>query len=51
MPRHVLIKFPKIRGKEKVLKAAREKNHLIPKGKTFPMAACFSPENMGVKRK
>lgn len=49
MPRHIIIKFLKIRGKEKVLKAAREKNHLILREKLFP--ACFSPENMGVKRK
>ena len=27
-PRHIIIKMPKVKGKEKVLKAAREESHL-----------------------
>ena len=29
MPRHILIKLPKIKYKEKILKAAREKQQII----------------------
>ena len=32
MPRHILIKLPKIKYKEKILKAAREKQQITFKG-------------------
>ena len=31
-PRHIIIKMPKVKDKERILKAAREKNLVIYKG-------------------
>ena len=34
-PRHIIIKMPKVKNKERILKAAREKQLVIPTGE-FP---------------
>ena len=42
MPRHILIKLSKIKYKEKILKAAREKQQIIYKGIPIKLTADFS---------
>ena len=41
MPRHILIKLTKIKHKEKVLKAAREKQQVTYKGNPICLTATF----------
>ena len=43
MPRHILIKLSKIKYKEKILKAAREKQQITYKGIIIRLSADFSP--------
>ena len=43
-PRHIIIKMPKI--KEKILKAAREKQVVTYKGAPITMSADFSKETL-----
>ena len=44
-PRHILIKLTKIKFKEKILKAAREKQKITYKGMPIRLSADFSMEN------
>ena len=48
-PRHILIKLTKIKDKEKILKAAREKKQVTYKGTPIRLSADFSAETAGQK--
>ena len=50
MPRHILIKLSKIKYKEKILKAAREKQKITYKGITIRLTADLSAENLQARR-
>ena len=50
MPRHILIKLSKIKDKEKILKAAREKQQIIHKGIHVRLTADFSAETLQARR-
>ena len=45
-PRHILIKLTKIKDKEKILKAAREKKQVTYKGTPIRLSADFSAETL-----
>ena len=45
-PRHIFIKLPKIKDKESILKAAREKETFIHKGVPIRLSADFSKETL-----
>ena len=45
-PRHIIIKLPRIRDKEKILKAAREKETVTYKGVPIRLPAHFSKETL-----
>ena len=47
MPRHILIKLAKIKHKEKILKAAREKQQITHKGIPIRLTADLSAETTG----
>ena len=49
MPRHI-IKLSKIKYKEKILKAAREKQQIIYKGIPIRLSADFSAETLQARR-
>ena len=49
-PRHILIKLRKIKFKEKILKAAREKHKITYKGITIRLSADFSAETLQARR-
>ena len=46
MPRHIFIKLPKINYKEKILKAAREKQQITYKGIPIRLTADLSAETL-----
>ena len=48
-PRHIIITLPKIKDKERILKAAREKDTVTYKGVPIRLSADFSKE-MGLGR-
>ena len=50
MPRHMLIKLSKIKYKEKILKAAREKRQITYKGIPTRLIADFSAETLQARR-
>ena len=50
MPRHILIKLSKIKHKEKILKAAREKQQITYKGIPIRLTADLSTETLQAKR-
>ena len=50
-PRHIIIKLPKIKDKERILKAAREKETVTYKGVTIRLSADFSKKKRKRKRK
>ena len=50
MPRHILIKQSKIKYKEKILKAAREKQQITNKGIPIRLSADFSVETLQPRR-
>ena len=50
MPRHILIKLTKIKHKERILKAAREKQQVTYKGNPMLSAADLSAETLQVRR-
>ena len=50
MPRHTLIKLTKIKYKEKILKAAREKQQIVYKGIPIRLSADFSAETLQARR-
>ena len=45
-PRHIIIKLPKIKDKERILKAAREKETVSYKGVPIRLSADFSKETL-----
>ena len=45
-PKHILIKLTKIKDKEKILKAAREKKQITYKGTLIKLSADFSAETL-----
>ena len=45
-PRHIVIKVAKIKDKEKLLKAAREKRQITYKGTPIRLTADFSAETL-----
>ena len=49
-PRHILIKLTKIKDKEKILKAAREKKQVTYKGTPIRLSADFSAETLQSRR-
>ena len=49
-PRHILIKLTKIKHKERVLKAAREKQQVTYKGKSICLTADLSTETLQARR-
>ena len=50
IPRHILIKLKKIKNKEKILKAAREKQEITHKGIPIRVTAHFSIETLQARR-
>ena len=48
--RHILIKLPKIKYKEKILKAAREKQQITYKGIPIRLTADLSAETLQARR-
>ena len=48
-PRHIIITLPKIKEKERILKAAREKQLLIYRGILISLSTDFSKETAGWK--
>ena len=49
-PRHIIIKLPKIKDKEKILKAAREKETVTYKGVPIRLSADFSKETLQARK-
>ena len=49
-PRHIIITFPKIKEKERILKAAREKERVTYKGVPIRLSADFSKETLQARR-
>ena len=45
-PRHIIIKIAKVNDKERILKAAREKQSVIYKGTPIRLSADFSTETL-----
>ena len=48
--RHIIIKMAKVKNKERILKAAREKQNVNYKGTPIRLSADFSTETIGQKR-
>ena len=49
-PRHIIINLPKIKGKERILKAATEKERVTYKGVPIKLSADFSKETLQARR-
>ena len=49
-PRHIIIKLPKIKDKERILKAARGKERVTYKGMPIRLSADFSRETSQARR-
>ena len=49
-PRHIIITLPKIKDKERILKAAREKETVTYKGVPTGLSADFSKETLQARR-
>ena len=49
-PRHIIIKLPKIKDKEKILKEARGKQRVTYKGVPISLSADFSKETLQARR-
>ena len=50
IPRHIIIKRPKVKDKERILKAAREKKLVTYRGVPIRLLADFSKETLQAKR-
>ena len=50
MPRHILIKLTKTKHKERILKAAREKQQVTYKGKPIRLTADLSAETLQARK-
>ena len=49
-PRHIIIKMPKVKDKERILKAAREKKLVTYRGVPIRLSADFSKETLQARR-
>ena len=49
-PRHIIITSPKMKDKERILKAAREKETVTCKGVPITLSADFSKETLQARR-
>ena len=49
-PRHIIITLPKVKDKERILKAAREKERVTYKGVCIRLSADFSKEALQARR-
>ena len=49
-PRHIIITLPEIKYKERILKAAREKETVTYKGESIRLSAYFSKETLQTRR-
>ena len=49
-PRHIIITFPKMKQKERILEAAREKDTVTYKGIPIRLSADFSKEILQARR-
>ena len=49
-PRHIIIKMPKVRDKERIVKATREKQLLTYRGVPIRLSADFSKETLQARR-
>ena len=49
-PRHIIIILPKIKDKERILEAAREKDTVTYKGLPIRLSAAFSKETLQARR-
>ena len=49
-PRHIIITLPKMKEKERILEAAREKNTVTYKGVPIRLSADFSKETLQARR-
>ena len=49
-PRHIIIKMAKVSDKERILKAAREKQNVTYKGTPIRISADFSTETLQARR-
>ena len=49
-PRHIKIKMLKVKDKQRILKAAREKQRVTYKGVLIRLSADFSKETLQVRR-
>ena len=49
-PRHIIIKMPKITDKERILKAAREKQRVTYRGVPIKLSADFLKETLQARR-
>ena len=49
-PRHIIIRMPKVKVKERILKAAREKQRVTYKGVPIRLSADFSKETLEARR-
>ena len=50
IPRHIIIELPKVKDKERILKAAREKETVTYKGVPIRLSADFSKETLQARR-
>ena len=49
-PRHIIIKMAKIKDKDRVLKAARDRKNVTYKGKAIRLSSDFSTETLQARR-
>ena len=49
-PRHIIIKMPKVKEKERILKAAREKQLVTYRGVPIRLSADFSKETLQARK-
>ena len=49
-PRHIIIKMPKVKDKESILKASREKQRVTYRGVPIRLSADFSKETLQARR-
>ena len=50
IPRHIIIKMPKVKEKERILKAAREKKLVTYRGVAIRLSADFTKETLQARR-
>ena len=50
IPRHIIIKMAKVKDKERILKAAREKQSVNYKGTSIRLSPDFSTETLEARR-